>query len=93
MMDASALRVLARQTYEAVEPHGPAVAADMAALLIEQGLVAGAHEGDDPDSFDEVKTLEWALGQFISLAEAKAWFAMNSMLNRLHELGQEPVDA
>lgn len=85
-MDVETLRVLARQTYEVVEPHGPDAAVGMAEALVKEGIVAGAHEGDDPDSFDEVKTLEWALGRFVALVEHKSWFAMNSLLNKLHEL-------
>lgn len=85
-MDVETLKALARQTYEAVEPHGPEMAGHVADTLKEQGIVSGMHAGDDPDSFDEVRTLEWALGQFVRLVEHKSWFAMNSMLNKLHDL-------
>jgi hypothetical protein len=91
-MDAPALRALARQTYERVEPHGNEAAVEMAAELRSQGLEAGAHEDGDLDSFDEVQHLEWALGRFIDLVDKKGWFAMNSLLNKLHELGYADAD-
>ena len=59
---------------------------ELTALPAPTGAPSADSEGDDPDSFDEVKTLEWALGQFVVLVEHKSWFAMNSLLNKLHDL-------
>lgn len=86
-MDVDTLRTLARQTYNAVEPGGQEAAIEVAASLRDVGIVPGAHEDGDLDSFDEAQHLEWALGRFVDLVDKKAWFAMNSLLNKLHELG------
>lgn len=85
-MDLDTLKQLAAETYEIVEPGGPPEATRRADELEEAGIVADMHVGADRASFDEVKTLEWALGQFVSVVRSKSWFAVNAILNRLAEL-------
>ena len=45
------------------------------------GFRSGVHVGIDPDSFTEQMTVEWFIGQGISMLEENQLFGMNSWFN------------
>ncbi len=45
------------------------------------GFISDQHVGDSEESFDDLKRVEWYGGQIISCLEAKAFFAINSIIN------------
>ena len=87
-MDLDQIKEIAIAVYEIVESGDQDDAIRMRMWLAGKGFEAGKHVGDPPDSFDEIRSLEWALGQFMTLVDKHSWFAMNSVLNKIYELAQ-----
>jgi len=54
---------------------------DMKDFLKSCGFKTHVHVGKDPDSFTEQMTVEWFVGQGISMLEENALFGMNSWFN------------
>lgn len=54
---------------------------DMKDFLKSCGFKSGVHVGADPDSFTDQMTVEWFVGQGISMLEEGQLFGMNSWFN------------
>ena len=68
-----------RRLLDVVAAGGEYEAVAVAQTFREMGFVADAHLG--VKSNDPTTTLEWYIGQFLSIVHGKAWYAMNSLLN------------
>jgi hypothetical protein len=62
---------------------------DMKDFLKSCGFQSGVHVGDDPDTFDDQKTVEWFIGQGISMLENNELFGMNSWFNCIEKFVPE----
>ena len=62
-----------------IENSGVAMAEITAKSFAKMGAISGTNVG--MENMTRRQELDWFAGQFISIVEAKAWWAMNSFLN------------
>ena len=72
-----------RGLLHAVEAGSFDTADNAARTLKDKGFVSNACVGQGKDTFTPESTLDWYVGQFLSIVENKSWWAMNSLLNAL----------
>ena len=65
---------------------------DMKDFLKSAGFRSGVHVGTDPDLFSDQMTVEWFVGQAISMLENNELIGMNSWFNCIGKFVPENYD-
>lgn len=75
---------LLKKVTDMVDISGAQTVGAVIPMITEAGITSGIHLGQPQAFFDEDddRIVDWLLGQYLSVIENEAWFAVNSLINQ-----------